>query len=109
MRWRFISSTTPLPTQMKNSIVIVRNGCTTIDGRFFFPIAGAMARARMLSRQEPDAAVYVNSSDHDLRLVQSFKAVRGRITEMTTRYRGKVVTDDETIPDNLWHEFNSRR
>lgn len=94
---------------MKNSIVIVRNGYPYADGTYFFPMTGAMKRAKELSERHEGSVVYVNSSDHDLRLVQSFKAVNGRIVDMTVRYCGKVVTSDETIPDELWDKFNEKR
>lgn len=92
-----------------NSIAIKRQGFSTIDGRCFSPMTAAMRRARTLSERTKDAVVYCNSSDRGMRLVQSFTFVNGRLTGMTVRYCGKVVTKDETIPEELWEKFNEKR
>ena len=33
----------------------------------------------------------------------------GHIVSINVRYCGKIVTSDNTIPENLWDEFNLKR
>lgn len=69
----------------------------------------AMSVAREESKRYPEAKVYCASSDRTMRLVQTMTAKDGRITDISVRYCGKVVTSDETIPEELWNKFNNER
>lgn len=69
----------------------------------------AMWAAKEDSLRFPDAKVYCASSDRTMRLVQTMTAKDGRIVDISVRYCGKVVTSDETIPNELWYKFNNER
>lgn len=93
---------------MNNSVIVVRGGVSYAYTNFGC-IYSAMRAAKEDSLRFPDAKVYCVSSDRAMRLVQALRAVGGRITDIVTRYCGKVVTDEETIPDELWDKFNEKR
>ena len=93
---------------MNNFVTIVRGGVSYCEENYG-TIAAACAVAKRESLRYPEAKVYCGSSDRALRICQVGTAVNGKIVEITTRYCGKVVTSDETIPDELWEKFNDKR
>lgn len=93
---------------MKISVIVVRGGVSYVDNGYGM-MRTAMGVARDESRRYPDALVYCASSDRTMRLVQTMTAKDGRITDISVRYCGKVVTSDETIPNDLWNKFNNER
>ena len=93
---------------MNNSVIVVRGGVSYAYPNFG-TIDSAMWAAKEDSLRFPDAKVYCASSDRSMRLVQTLRAENGRITDISVRYCGKVVTSDDAIPEELWDKFNEKR
>lgn len=93
---------------MKISVIVVRGGVSYVDNGYGM-MRTAMGVAREESKRYPEAKVYCASADRTMRIVQTVTAKDGRLTAISVRYCGKVVTSDETIPDELWDKFNSKR
>jgi len=93
---------------MRNSVIVLRGGARYAGTRYG-TIGSAMQAARAESLRWPEAVVYCSSSDRALRIVQTMRVSEGRIKSLTVRFRGKVVTSDETIPEELWDRFNGLR
>jgi len=93
---------------MKISVIVLRGGVSYVDNGYG-QMRTAMSVAKEESKRYPAAIVYCASSDRTMRLVQTMTAKDGRITVISVRYCGKVVTSDATIPDELWDKFNEKR
>lgn len=93
---------------MKNFVVILRGG-TAFTEKKYGTVLMAMGVAKAESLRYPEARVYCGSSDRILRLSQFMFVKDGHIVSINVRYCGKIVTSDNTIPENLWDEFNLKR
>ena len=93
---------------MKNFVVVLRGGTAFID-KNYGTVLVAMSTAKAESLQYPEARVYCGSTDRIMRLSQFMLVKNGHIVSINVRYCGKVVTRDNTIPENLWDEFNLKR
>lgn len=93
---------------MKNFVVVLRGGTTFIN-KNFGTVLMAMSAAKEESLRYPEARVYCGSTDRIMRLSQFMFVKEGHIVSINVRYCGKIVTSDNTIPENLWDEFNLKR
>lgn len=93
---------------MKNFVVVLRGG-TAFTNKNYGTVLMAMSAAKAESLRYPEARVYCGSTDRILRLSQFMLVKDGHIVSINVRYCGKVVKRDNTIPENLWDEFNLKR
>jgi len=93
---------------MKNFVIVLRGGTAFVD-KNYGTVLMAMSAAKAESLQYPEARVYCGSSDRIMRLSQFMFVKDGRIVSINVRYCGKIVTSDNTIPENLWDKFNAKR